>query len=89
MNVGEVKVLGITKNVSDKGTSYNIYGYTPFEDWENTREGSISVGYKTVNEWTRVDLSLVKPNDVIKLRYGKGFQGKAVLVGYDQVSIAK
>ena len=60
-------------------------GETPFEEWE-----SDSVGNKVVSEWTnRVDLSYLKPGDIVTLSYAKGFQGAAVLNNVSVVSQAK
>ena len=89
MKAGQVQVVGITRNVSEKGISYTLHGITPFEDWEANSDRGTSVGFKTISEWTRVDLSDIKPQELITLRYGKGFQGKAVLVGYDRVAPSK
>lgn len=75
MENGQIKVLGIKKTEKDGKKSYTIFGFTPFETWENGE------GYKTVSEWTRADLSDVKVGNVIMPLYGKGYQGKAVLCG--------
>lgn len=81
MNVGEIKVVGISTYEKEGKKSFTLHGYTPFEDWEH------GTGFKSVNEWTnRVDLSGIKPNCVIRPIYGKGFQGKAVLINVEVVS---
>ena len=80
MENGQIKVLGIKRSEKEGKVSYTIFGYTPFESWENGQ------GYKTVSEWTRADLSGVKVGSVIDPIYGKGFQGKAVLSGVHIVS---
>lgn len=73
MNVGEIKVKGIKKNITDKGISWNLYGITPFEPWESQN----SVGFKVVSEWTRCNLDSLKPETIIKPFYSKGFRGIA------------
>lgn len=81
MNVGEIKVVGVSSYSKDGKTSYTLHGYTPFEDWESGQ------GFKSVTEWTnRVDLSGLKPNSVVRPIYGKGFQGKAVLINVEVLS---
>lgn len=86
MKVGEVKILGIRKVEKGDKVSFNLYGETPFEDWEMEN----SVGMKVVQEWTnRVDLSSLKPGDIVTLSYAKGFQGAAVLNNVTVVSQAK
>ena len=85
MKVGEVKILGIKKTEKEDKVSFNLYGETPFEDWETN-----AVGSKVIQEWTnRVDLSYLKPGDVVTLSYAKGFQGAAVLNNVTVVSQAK
>lgn len=86
MKVGEVRILGIKKTEKEDKVSFSLYGETPFEDWE----AGNSVGTKVVQEWTnRVDLSYLKPGDVVQLWYVKGFQGAAVLNNVTVVSQAK
>lgn len=86
MKVGEVRILGIKKTEKENKVSFSLYGETPFEDWEMDN----SVGTKVVQEWTnRVDLSSLKPGDVVTLSYAKGFQGAAVLNNVTVVSQAK
>ena len=86
MKVGEVRILGIKKTEKDNNVSFNLYGETPFEDWEIEN----AVGTKVVQEWTnRVDLSSLKPGDIVTLSYAKGFQGAAVLNNVTVVSQAK
>ena len=86
MKVGEVKILGIKKIEKDNKVSFLMYGETPFEDWEMDN----SVGSKVIQEWTnRVDLSNLKPGDVVTLSYAKGFQGAAVLNNVTVVSQVK
>lgn len=81
MNIGEIKVVGVSKYEKDGKSSYTLHGYTPFEEWEN------GTGYKCVSEWTnRVDLSGIKPNMVVAPVYTKGFQGKAVLCNLNIIS---
>lgn len=82
LKFGNVYVLGISSYEKNGVRAYNLYGYEPFSDYE-IENGAI--GFKSVDEWTnRVDLSFIKPGDIIELRYAKGFQGKAVL---DNVSV--
>ena len=86
MKVGEVRILGIKKTEKENKVFFSLYGETPFEDWEMGN----SVGTKVVQEWTnRVDLSSLKPGDVVTLSYAKGFQGAAVLNNVTVVSQAK
>ena len=86
MKVGEVRILGIKKTEKDNKVSFNLYGETPFEDWE----AGNSVGTKVVQEWTnRVDLSYLNPGDIVTLSYAKGFQGAAVLNNVTVVSKSK
>lgn len=86
MKVGEVRILGIKKTEKDNKVSFNLYGETSFEDWEIEN----AVGTKVVQEWTnRVDLSSLKPGDIVTLSYAKGFQGAAVLNNVTVVSQAK
>lgn len=74
---GQVLVLGISTYEKNGNRSFTLYGQQTFSDYE-VENGA--VGYKSLQEWTnRVDLSLVHPGDIIELRYGKGFQGRAVL----------
>lgn len=80
MKLGEIQVVGVSKREKDGNTSYNLYGVTPFEDWEN------GVGLKCVNEWTRVDVSGLKKGDIIVPVYTRGFQGKAQFVGFNLVN---
>jgi len=85
MKVGEVRILGIKRTEKEGKVSYTLHGETPFEEWE-----SDSVGNKVVSEWTnRVDLSYLKPGDIVTLSYAKGFQGAAVLNNVSVVSQAK
>lgn len=77
MKVGEVKVLGISKYEKDGKVSYTLYGETPFEQYESDAG---AIGTKCVKEWTnRVDLSYLKPGDIVTLQYTKGFKDMAVL----------
>ena len=85
MKSGECQVMGITRVEGEKGVSYTLHAVTPFEDWECNGDHSKAVGLKCISEWTRLDLSALKPNMVIRLRYGKGFKGQAVLSGYDEI----
>lgn len=80
MENGQVKVVGIQKREKDGKVSYTIHGYQLFEDWENGE------GFKAVSEWTKADLSKIKPGFVIVPIYGKGYQGKAVLSAVHIVS---
>lgn len=85
MKVGEVKILGIKRTEKEGKVSYTLHGETPFEDWEEN-----ALGNKVISEWTnRVDLSVLKPGDVVTLSYAKGFQGAAVLNNVTVVSQAK
>lgn len=81
MEMGQIKVLGVANREKDGKKSYTLHGYTPFEDWEN------GVGFKTISEWTnRVDLSGIKAGMVIEPVYGKGFEGKAILINVRVIS---
>lgn len=77
MKIGQMQVVGVSSREKDGKKSFNIFGITPFEDWEN---GS---GLKTVIEWTnRFDASVLKPNQVIIPVYSRGYEGKAILTGF-------
>lgn len=80
MKLGEIQVVGVAKREKDNNISYVLHGVTPFEDWEN------GIGLKTVQEWTRADLSGLNKNDVIVPVYTRGYQGKAQFCGYNLVN---
>lgn len=77
LKVGEVQIIGLKKNVKDEKVSYNIFGITPFDDFESS-----GTGLKTFQEWTVTDLSGLKTGNVIIPLYGKSSSGKAYLKGY-------
>lgn len=87
MKDGEVKVLGIGKYEKDGKVSYTLYGETPFEQFESEAG---AIGTKVIKEWTnRVDLSFLKPGDIVTLQYAKGFKDMAVLNNVTVVAPAK
>ena len=86
MEQGTIKIVGICKREKDGKVSFIIYGITPFEEWE----ASNSIGVKVISEWTnRVDCSSLKPGDIVKFSYIKGYQDKAVLDNITVVEKAK
>lgn len=81
MENGQIKVLGVSTHEKDGKRSWVLHGYTPFDTWENGK------GFKSVSEWTnRVDLSGLKPESIIVPIYGRGYQGKAILINVQVVS---
>lgn len=80
MKKGQIEVVGIKKTEKDGKVSFTLFGQTPFEDWENGQ------GLKTIQEWTRSDISSIPVGSIVYPVYTKGFQGKAVL---QSVVIAK
>lgn len=87
MKNGQVKITGIKRNEKDGKVSFTLYGLTPFEEYEQN-EGTF--GLKTIQEWTnKVDLSMLKIDDIVTLSYAKGFQNMAVLNNVTVVTPAK
>lgn len=83
MKHGQIQVTGVVTREKDGKKSYTLYGITPFEDWEN------GIGMKTVSEWTNhVDLSILRPNDVIVPVYSRGYEGKAIFTGFTKVPVS-
>lgn len=83
MKNGQIQVVGVSSYEKDGRKSYTIHGISPFEDWESNN----SIGMKVVNEWTnRVDLSEIKPGQIVQPIYGKGYQGKAIILDVAIVS---
>lgn len=71
----EILVTGKISRNKDSKTSWTLYGVKKFEDWEKGQ------GFKCINEWTnRCDLSDISPGDILRPIFGRGFQGKAILV---------
>lgn len=81
--MGNVTILGIQRTEKDGKVNSNIFYSEPFEDWQ--KDGSACFGFRTGSEFTRLDTSILVVGDEVELKYGKGFQGKAVLSGFEVV----
>lgn len=77
MKENQYKVIGISKFEKDDKTGTTLFLETPFEDWECAGD-RIALGNKVAIEFTYNEV-VCKPDDLIEITWGKGFQGKAVI----------
>lgn len=79
----QVLVTGVRRSEKDGKVSYTLNGITPFNQYFLDNG---SYGYGVVSEWTnRCDLSYLQVGDIVELQYGKGFEGKAILINCAKV----
>ena len=73
----EFKVLGKKKAVTSKGSDfYTYYFERPFTPYECEKAECIGMAVEVENTFSDI---LVKPGDIVKLVYSKGYQDKATL----------
>lgn len=83
---GNYEVIGKQKVKTKAGKDFfNYYLARPFNDYEN--ENSECIGRAVETEGSSLEF-MVKPGDLVKLSYSKGFQGKATLSGMEIVKSA-
>ena len=82
----KVKVLGISEYEKEGKKYYNVYCATPFSD-RMIEAGAVGLQVKSVwSPESSVSFAGVEPGDYLDLEYEPGFQDKATLVGFKQLT---
>lgn len=82
----KVKVLGISEYEKEGKKYYNVYCATPFSD-RMIEAGAVGIQVKSVwSPESSVSFAGVAPGDYLDLEYEPGFQDKATLVGFKQLT---
>lgn len=78
-------VIGLITTVKDGNIGTRLMFTTDFSDYV-VEHAQRCDGVDVVVEFTRLDCSTIKIGDKLELFYNKGFNGKAMLVGFRKVT---
>lgn len=81
---GEAQIVGVYSYEKNGRSGSSVSFVQNFQPWQAER-GLRADGLHAETEFTRMDCSGLQVGDVVRLAYGKGFQGKAELIGYSVV----
>lgn len=84
LNEGEAQIVGIYSYEKNGRIGSSVSYVQNFQRWQEER-GLRADGLCAETEFTRMDCCDLQVGDIVRLAYGKGFKGKAELIGYSIV----
>lgn len=78
-------IVGILVTQKEQTIFTKLIMSTDFNEW-SVNKAKRCDGVNVEIEFTTIDCSGLKVGDTVELYYGKGFQGKAKLIGFKKVT---